>query len=208
MTLDELTRALHEQADEAMASSPDFVRTLPPRRSRDRRRLLVVAVAPLAVAVVVLLALVVRPGPDEVRRPAGPAASPSPIPSAIDGWPTVACEHTDIERVCAPPAILRYDGRQWQSTQGGRQPVHNPSGTDLVLSMSPAGSRLLVVGTLRGGPGSRLVVRIGDGPALRLPSTGLNVVPLPAHAGDVVVAERGEPGPEETLALETYVPLP
>lgn len=66
----------------------------------------------------------------------------------------------------------------------------------------------MVVGALDGGAGSRLVVRIGDGPWLPLPVAGLTAVPLPAHAGDVVVAERGEPGPHEVLAIETYVPLP
>lgn len=212
MTLDELTRTLHEQAEEAIASSPDFVRTLPTRRRRETRRLLVVAVAPLVVAVVAVLTLVIRPGVDDgsVNRPVGPAASPSVSPSAGPSpseWEAVDCAPSRVEHICAPPQILERGGQQWWSTAGGRQPVHNPSGTDLQLSMSAAGSRLMVVGALRSGPGSRLTVRIGDAPPIPLPDAGLTVVPLPAHAGDVEVTERGEPGPKEMLALESYVPL-
>ena len=209
MTLDELTRTLQEQADAAMATSPDFLRALPARRRRDRRRLLAVAAAPLAVAAVVLLAIVARPGQDQATRPVDPAASPSASPSVggESGWRAISCEPSRVEDICAPPAVLVYGGQRWQSTAGGRQPVHNPSGTDLRLSMSPAGSRLMVVGALEGGPRSRLAFRIGDGPWRPFPGTWLTAVPLPAHAGDVVVAERGHPGRREVLALETYVPL-
>ncbi len=209
MTPDELTRTLQGQADQAMASSPDFLHLLRSRQRRDRRRLVVAAVAPLAVVIIAVSVLVARPDPPPLDRPAGPATSPTASPSAGTrvGWRSVRCEPSRVERICAPPAVLEHAGQRWQSTHGGRQPVHNPSGTDLVLSMSPGGSRLLVVGALEGGPGSRLTVRVGDGPSLRLPDGGLTVVPLPAHAGDVVVAEHGEPGRHEVLALETYVPL-
>ncbi len=229
MRTDELSRALHTQADEAAATAPVFrLNKLVARRARARRRIAVggAVVATLA-AVVTVAALsgdpVVRRGGQPVAGPsetpsvsASPTpratSDPSPTPTSGDGaaWRTVECPVAGRSD-CDIPATLTFRGRTWTRSGGGSQPVHWHNGVnrEIALSVVPIGApQLVLVGATRAGPRSRLSVSVNwarSEPTVAgsLTPVLLEVTPDSQH---VTVREDGTAPRNEVLRIVTYRP--
>jgi hypothetical protein len=226
MRTDELSRALHEQAEEALATAPVFdVKALVDRRARTRRRVAVGgAVAATLAAVTTAVVLSGDPAPRDseplpVDRPsetpsAGETRSPHPSPPARQrpGWQAVDCITQELGG-CDIPMTLTYHGRTWTRAggSGGSQPVHAPNGVnrEIGLSVVPTGTRQLVlVGATGAGPTSELSVSVNwatDEPVDAGPLTPvlLDATPDSQH---VTVREDGSAPGDEVLRIATYVP--
>ena len=214
MRIDELTQELHAQADEAMTCAPVAMADLRARRGRDRRRR--AAGGTLAVLLVTggawLGVPVVRAGSDQ-PGPAGTTTAPKTRESAQEpkqapGWRPVRCNRPELGG-CGVPATLTYDGRTYSDRVGGSQPLFAPNGINRELNLSTHAAtdlRLVLVGAVGAGPGSRLEVTVGSGPARRLPRGRLTVwlLPEPKRPQEVVVRETGTPAKGEVLRIEGY----
>ncbi len=227
MRTDELSRALHRQADDAIATAPAFgVGALAARRARTRRRLAVGgAVAATLAAVVSVAALsgdpAVRGGgqPSPAGRPSetpsasgSPAPSPTPTPAEEAGWAPVECNVQELGG-CDIPMTLTYRGRAWTQLggSGGSQPAHGPNGVnrEIGLSVVPAGARQLVlVGATGAGPKSRLSVSVNwatSEPVDPGPLTPV-LLELTPDSQQVTVREDGTAPQDEVLQIATYQP--
>ena len=226
----DLTRALHRQADEAIATAPAFeIGALAQRRARARRRLAVggAVVATLATATVVamLSGAPTRDGgqPGPAGRPSGSpsvsaspspsaTASPSATPSSGSGWQAVDCSAPDLGG-CDIPMTLTYRGRTWTQLGGsvGSQPVHWRNGVNREIGMSvvPVGARQLVlVGATGAGPGSTLSVSVNWATSEPLDAGALTPVLLDItpDSQHVTVREDGTAPQDEVLQIATYQP--
>lgn len=218
MRIDELTRALHREAEEAMAASPVGMAGLRARRTRARRRLTVTAAAAATLVAVAGVSWLGGTPPGPRNDPAGPttstAPSPSPTPSQNDvsSWEALRCNTPDLGG-CEVPQTLTYDGRTYTQLggAGGSQPVHAGNGLnrELGLSVVPTGGRVLVLAGATGtGPGSRLTVSVNWAPDVPVPSGPLTALLLreTPDSQKVVVQEVGAPARDETLRIATYSP--
>ena len=221
MRIDELTRELHVQGQEAMADAPVGMGALRDRRSRERRRKTTVGGA-FGVLVVVAGGVWLGGGqaPVGTERPdsgqtgfvdhPGPVEQDTPpsTETASTAWRAVVCNRPEFGG-CAVPVRLRLAGSTYADRFGGVQPVHAPNGInrELSLSTSPVRSaRLVLVGATGTGPRSRLEVTIDGGPPRDLPPGPLTALLFPdAHEPqEVLVREVGTPGKHEVLRIEAY----
>ncbi|MGN6575462.1 MAG: hypothetical protein ACTHKG_07235 [Nocardioides sp.] len=226
MRTDELTRALHQQADEALATAPTFdVQALGRRRARTRRRAVAggaVAATLAAVTSVVLLTGDPAPRggePGPVDRPSEtPSADeshsprPSPPTQGSSAWQAVECITEELGG-CDVPMTLTYRGRTWTRAGGadGSQPVHAPNGVNREIGMSvvPTGTRQLVlVGATGAGPGSELSVSLNSSASEPVDPGPLTPVLVDAtpDSQHVTVREDGTAPRDEVLQIATYVP--
>jgi hypothetical protein len=233
MRIDELTRELHAQADEAMSTADVRLSDLRARRTRERRRL---AVAGAAVAVLVTMGGVAlldpgssttAPAPGPVGQPStaastspepSPSDSPSPSPSDSPSpdsagsadWQPVDCNQPELGG-CDIPATLTYRGHTYTDRGGasGSQPVLTGNGVnrELRLAVVPAdGPTLVLVGATERGAGSNVGVSVNwalTRPLLDGPMTALLLKKTP-DSQTVVVVEDGTAGPDEVLHIATY----
>lgn len=210
MRIEELTQELHAQAGEAMSGAPVGMADLRARRGRDRRRraaggtLAVLLVAGGAWLGIPLL----RAGGDQ-PGPAGTTTAPKTQgPTQAPSWQLVRCNRPELGG-CDVPATLTYDGRTYTDRVGGVQPLFAPNGLNRELTLStraPTDIRLVLVGAVGAGPGSRLEVTVGSGVAHSLPRGRLTIwlVPQSRRPQQVVVRETGTPAKGEVLRIEGY----
>ncbi|QNN53427.1 hypothetical protein [Nocardioides mesophilus] len=215
MRIEEITRELQAQADEAMTGpGPDMTQLRALRTQRRRRR--VSAGAALATLLVVGGGAWLTSAPDPAGgRPPAPADTPSSAPpashratsSAGTDWRAVDCAPKQLGG-CTLPTSLSFHGTTYVDRVGGAVPVLHRTQVNRELSLSLAGTRprLLLVGATGAGPGSRLEVSIGSAPVLRVPGGRLTAVPVPPRQRDaeVVVRETGRPADGEVLRIEGY----
>jgi hypothetical protein len=207
MRLEDLSRELERQADDASGWAVPTLADLRVARGRQRRRR-----AGATAAVVALVAATATLG-GVMGRDAGRTPSREPhVLASPTASPTLAWRPERCARAadCAVPDVLVHDGRRYQGVFGGRQPVHGPNGINrsLFLGLDTPGERdhLVLAGATGTGAGGRLELRIGDR-IIPLVSGRLTLLRVPDQATGATVSEHGRPGPRERLLLEEYVPL-
>ncbi len=213
MRLDDLTRELHREAEQARAWPMPAV-AVPMTRHPHRRRNAALVLVSVAAVAAIIVGLPHVLAPDTSSAPGAvipPASTPSATASTrAHEWTAVRCPKRTSES-CEVPWILDLHGRQYSSGDGARQPVLHGSvlSRDVSIHLRRfAGHRLVMVGATHTGPGSRLVVQIGDGSPTPV-EDDLALVPLPRSAGaaEVTIVETGEAARRETLVIEEYRPV-